>query len=82
MENSSNTSCKLNDTIEHYLFSLGEHADVGRNWKGLRDNLSIVYKLTKSEILFGIPISNMVDLDILNFLILMGKQYINKQKTG
>ena len=50
------------------------------NW--LRDNLSIGYKLTECEILFGIPISNTVDLDIMNFLILMGKQYINKQKTG
>ena len=50
------------------------------NW--LRYNLSIGYKLTECEILFGIPISNTIDLEIMNFLILMGKQYINKQKTG
>ena len=50
------------------------------NW--LRNNLSIGYQLTECEILFGIPNSNTVDLDILNFLILMGKKYINKQKTG
>ena len=76
-------SCKVNDTIEHHLFSCRDSKklwDGIENW--LRDNLSIGYKLTECEILFGIPISNTVDLDIMNFLILMGKQYINKQKTG
>ena len=69
--------------IEHYLFSCRDSRklwDGIENW--LRDNLSIGYKLTECKILFGIPISNTVDLDIMNFLILMGKQYINKQKTG
>ena len=38
--------------------------------------------MTECEILFGIPISNTVDLGILNFLVVMGKQYISKQKTS
>ena len=79
----NNNNCKVNDTLEHYLCSC---EDSKRVWDGienwLRDNLSIGYKLTECEILFGIPISNTVDLDILNFLILMGKQYISKQKTS
>ena len=47
-------SCKVNDTIEHYLFSC---RDSRRLWDGienwLRDNLSIGYKLTECEILLG-----------------------------
>ena len=94
MENSSNSfcnTCNVNDTIEHHLFGCREHhlfgcRDSKQIWDGiegwLRDNLSIGYQLTECEILFGIPCSNTVDLDILIFLILMGKQYINKQNTG
>ena len=52
-----------------------------QNWKDVWDNLSIGYKLTECEILFGIPIANEVYHNILNFLILMGKLYISK-KSG
>ena len=42
-------------------------------------NLGI--ELTVCEVLFGIPSNNNPDLKIINFLILIGKWYLNNSKT-
>ena len=40
------------------------------------------YSLTECEILFGIPFMNSIDLQIINFLILFTKWFINQKKTS
>ena len=45
------------------------------------NNLEYSFELTLCEILFGIPTNHYSDTRILNFLILIGKWYINKSKT-
>ena len=44
--------------------------------------LDLTFDFTVCEIIFGIPnINNQNEIDIINFLILYGKWYINKIKT-
>ena len=73
--------CKMIDTLEHHIF----HCPVSLvMWKRLEDwiseNLEITYKLTECEVIFGIPMDNSADMDIINYLIIMCKWYINKNK--
>ena len=76
--------CENIDTIEHHLFSCKESEQL---WKKTKDwmtnNLEITYHLTVCEVLFGIPVynSNSSDIEIINFIILMTKWYINKAKS-
>ncbi len=39
------------------------------------------FRLTLCDVLFGIPIKNDTNIQILNFLILISKWYINNTKT-
>ena len=71
------------DTLEHHLI----HCETSRQmWNRLAgwisDNLSINYNLTECEILFGIPFTNSIDLEIINFFILFTKCFINHKKTS
>ena len=54
-------------------------------WDGLnqwiRNNLLIIYPLRECEILLGIPNINSIDLQIMNYLILFTKGFINRKKT-
>ena len=43
-------------------------------------NLDFGFEFTVCEVLFGFP-KHVLDSDLLNFLILMGKWYINKNKS-
>ena len=45
-------------------------------------NLKYCYNLTVCKVIFGIPLSNDSDTELLNFLILLGKKYINYNKSN
>ena len=74
--------CDNIDTLEHHLI----HCNTSRRiWDGLnqwiRNNLLIIYPLRECEILLGIPNINSIDLQIMNYLILFTKGFINRKKT-
>ena len=54
----------------------------GKIQKWSKDNLDTSMDLTVCEILFGICIDNNESFNIINFLILLGKQFINKSRTN
>ena len=75
-------NCNQVDTIEHHLVS----CEISRKmWKKLEEwitqNLDINFPLTECEILFGIPNNNDIKIQIINFLILLTKWFINHKKT-
>ena len=81
---SKNNECYLCgevDGIEHHLF-LCEHSK--KFWKSLNKWMLEVFEFcvefTVCEILFGLPTNYYIDTRRLNFLILLGKWYINKNK--
>ena len=45
------------------------------------DNLNFGIELTVCEIIFGLPTYNNPDLKLINFLIIIGKWYLNLSKT-
>ena len=44
-------------------------------------NLNFGFELTVCEVLFGLPTYNNQDFKLINFLILIGKWYLNNSKT-
>ena len=70
--------CERIDTLEHHLIHCTASEQI---WEGLadwiRNNLLIIYHFTEYELLFGIPFTNSIDLQIMNFLILFTKWFIN-----
>ena len=48
----------------------------------MHDQLVIIFELTVCEVIFGIPTNNNSYLKIINFLILIGKWYLNNSKTN
>ena len=83
VENNKCYVCGEVDGIEHNLF-FGK--DSSSFWQRLKawmlDALEFCFEFTVCEILFGLPKNNYVDTKLLNFLILMGKWYINKSKSN
>ena len=81
-ENNKCFYCNNIDTLEHHLFNCKSSKNI---WNGLEtwlyQNLDIRFNLTECEVIFGIPYNNTIDLQIINFIILLGKHYINKRKT-
>ena len=74
--------CKGIDTIEHHLFDCPESKQFWNKVAGwLTDNIDIHFNFTICEIIFGIPSNENPDIDVINFLIIMGKWYINKAKS-
>ena len=67
--------------MEHHFFDCGECEIF---WRGvttwIKDNLETSMKLTICEVLFGIPIHD-EGIKSINFIILMGKWFINKSRT-
>ena len=45
-------------------------------------DVDFCFEFTVCEILFGLPTNNYVDTKLINFLIIMGKWYINKRKSN
>ena len=55
----------------------------GIDWKNwTRNNLEVSFPFTICEIIFGIHISKDCDIDIMNYLILIGKWYINNMRNN
>ena len=74
--------CHSVDTIEHHLYQCKNSKiiwDKLENW--LLTNIQLKLNLKECEILFGIPHSPTAHLDLINFVILMTKWYINKQRS-
>jgi len=74
--------CKQVDTIEHHLFECPASQKI---WEQLENwiymNLECTFPLTICEVIFGIAIKNNIDIDIIHFMVLINKWYINKAKT-
>ena len=76
------TYCNEIDTIEHHLYFCKESIIIWEkleNWVFNQFGLNI--KLTVCEILFGLPHAVDNYIELLNFLIILGKTYINHSKT-
>ena len=75
--------CDQIDTLEHHLIHCTTSNQI---WESLAEwinnNLSIKYHFTECELLFGIPFTNSIDLQSINFLILFTKWFINRKKTS
>ena len=75
--------CNAIDTIEHHLFTCAECIffwDQVSNW--IKNNLDTTFNFTICEIIFGIPINHNPAINAINFLILLGKWYINNVRTS
>ena len=74
--------CNISDTNEHHLFYCTECIAF---WKKIQDWLSntieVTYKFTVCEILLGLEEGQDPVLQLLNFIIIMGKLFINHSKT-
>ena len=76
------TYCNEVDTIAHHLYYCHTSAKLWRDLKiWMTNNLEVAFEFTICEIIFGIPIEKDENIDLLNFLILITKHYINKTKT-
>ena len=74
--------CEEVDIIEHHLY----YCTISKKfWNQLKswmiNNLNLGIELTVCEVLFGLPTNNNPDLKLTNFLILIGKWYLNNSKT-
>ncbi len=47
----------------------------------MKNNLKVSWKLTKWEIIFGILMNNNPNVDAINYIVLIGKWFINKRRT-
>ena len=75
--------CNITDTIEHHLFTCNHCKQFWNNLETwLHCNLEINFKLVECEIIFGIPSNNSVDINIMNYIILLGKWYIHKARSS
>ena len=75
--------CKYVDTLEHHFFWYDQSSvfwNKVQMWS--KSNLDTSMNLTVCEILFGIYIENNNSLMTLNFLILIGKYFINRSRNN
>ena len=74
--------CQATDTIEHHLYSCKDSNTIWNqleNW--LLDCIEIKLNLKECEILFGIPNAPNEHLELINFVIIMTKWYINNRRS-
>ena len=74
--------CQATDTIEHHLDSCKGSNIIWNqleNW--LLDCIEIKLNLKECEIIFGIPNAPNEHLELINFVIIMTKWYINNQRS-
>ena len=75
--------CNEKDTIEHHLFMCVKCRvfwNLVSRW--IKDNLDTSFNFTICEIIFGIPISYNPTINAINFIIILGKWYINNERTS
>ena len=74
-------SCGRTDTIEHRIFYCIESKQI---WKSIqswiKNVLEIDIEFTICEVIFGIPLNNDPYIHLINYIILVAKWYINKNK--
>ena len=74
--------CAEIDTLEHHLFECSESQKIWKNLnKWMTQNLEFSFKFSICEIIFGLIGLNDENIKITNFLILITKFYINKNRT-
>ena len=74
--------CGEVDVIEHHLYYCSTSKQFWnqlKNW--MLANVGFGMELTVCEVLFGLPTHNNSDLKLTNFLILIGKWFLNNCKT-
>ena len=75
-------TCSVVDTIEHHLYYCRNSRVI---WDGLQtwlnDKFRFNFKLTVCEVIFGLPHISNINTHIVNFLLILTKWYINKNKT-
>ena len=75
--------CEEIDTIEHRLYACEQSKlfwERLQTW--MRDNLEVSFPLTVCEVLFGINMNSDPNVKVINFIILLGKWYINNTKQN
>ena len=74
--------CKSIDTIEHHLYQCTESKKI---WDNLEDwlfnHIEIRLNLKECEILFGIPNATNEYLELINYMIIVTKWYINSKRS-
>ena len=80
IKNSPNCAyCENIDTVTHHFF---ECADCIEFWKKVEqwlfEKLKVKFNLTVCEVIFGIPFSNDSLMQIINYVIILAKYFINK----
>ena len=74
--------CDNVDTIEHHLHTCEESQKIWCHLqKWLLDNLGTSLPFTVCEVMFGLTTMSSVEFNIINFLILLTKWYINRTKS-
>ena len=74
--------CNIIDTIEHHLYECSISSMIWtklQNW--LQTSLDIQHCFTLCEVIFGILDTNIKEQNIINFVILITKNFINNKKT-
>ena len=75
--------CDETDTIEHRLYSCEQSKLFWRRLEEwITDNMECSFPLTVCEVLFGMNSNNDPNIKIINYLILIGKWYINNTKQN
>ena len=74
--------CKSIDTLEHHLFYCSETKCI---WDKLEiwiyNQFELKLNLTVCEVLFGIPFISNEYIEVINFIIILAKWYINSRKS-
>ena len=75
--------CGNIDTIQHHLYECHESLQL---WKKIEewihDELMVKFNFTVCEIIFGIPLTGDPILEILNYIFMYAKHYINTKRSN
>lgn len=74
--------CGVVDTIEHHFINCHNSKEIWdrvRRW--IKNNLNTYFRLSECEIIFGLTANDTDDMRAINFIILLTKWYINKQRS-
>ena len=76
------TDIQAIDTIEHHLYQCKDSKTILEQLElWLYIQIKIKLKLKECEIVFGIPNAINTDIELINFVILITKWYLNVQHT-
>ena len=82
IESSTCSFCRAVDTLEHHLNYCNVSAIFWEELsKWCKHILKVKFKFTVCEVLFGLQLGEDPALHILNYVILIGKWFLNNKKT-